>query len=41
MPKITGILHSFNGSFDEGNDYINLGIYIGISGQYSMSCFLL
>lgn len=33
MPNLLpGILHSFTGSFEEGNAYINLGMYIGITG---------
>jgi TatD DNase family protein len=36
MPlMIPAILHSFTGSFEEATDYINLGMYIGITGMYS------
>uniref|UniRef100_A0A2S2Q8V3 Deoxyribonuclease TATDN1 n=1 Tax=Sipha flava TaxID=143950 RepID=A0A2S2Q8V3_9HEMI len=37
MPlMIPAILHSFTGSFEEATDYINLGMYIGITGMYSI-----
>lgn len=29
---LPAILHSFTGSFDEATEYINLGMYIGITG---------
>lgn len=29
---LPAILHSFTGSFEEATDYINLGMYIGITG---------
>lgn len=33
MPSLLpSILHSFTGSFEEATDYINLGMYIGITG---------
>ncbi|CAI6355205.1 unnamed protein product [Macrosiphum euphorbiae] len=30
--ELPAILHSFTGSFEEATDYINLGMYIGITG---------
>lgn len=36
------ILHSFTGSYEEATDYINLGMYIGITGMYSiMTCYVI
>lgn len=33
MPKLLpAILHSFTGSSEEATEYINLGMYIGITG---------
>lgn len=32
MPVLPVILHSFTGSFEEASEYINLGMYVGISG---------
>lgn len=32
--ELSAILHSFIGSFEEATDYINLGMYIGITGNF-------
>jgi len=31
--SLPAILHSYTGSFEEATEYINLGMYIGITGQ--------
>lgn len=31
--EFPAVLHSFTGSFEEATDYINLGMYIGITGN--------
>lgn len=39
MPlMMPAILHSFTGSFEEATDYINLGMYIGITGECVITC---
>lgn len=32
--SLPAILHSYTGSFEEATEYINLGMYIGITGQW-------
>jgi len=38
LPELfPAILHSFSGTYEEATDYVNLGLYFGITGQYHFS----